>query len=76
MEIFGPRAFGALQGLLQVGAIGAGVIGPVFYGWIFDTTGSYDFALFATIAAILMTIPLTYRLRKGRRFDRTIYQHN
>ena len=46
-ELFGARAFGALQGLVQVGAIGAGVIGPVFYGWVFDSRGSYDLAIFA-----------------------------
>ena len=67
MEIFGARAFGALQGLVQVGAIGAGVVGPVFYGWIFDTTGSYDLAIFATLATILITIPLTYMLKKTNR---------
>lgn len=59
MQIFGGRSFGSLQGLLQVGAIGAGVVGPVFYGWIFDTTGSYDLALYATIATIAVTIPIT-----------------
>ena len=65
MEMFGARAFGALQGLVQVGAIGAGVVGPVFYGWIFDTKGSYDIAIYATISTILMTIPLTYMLKKN-----------
>lgn len=58
MQIFGGKSFGSLQGLLQVGAIGAGVVGPVFYGWIFDTTGSYDLALYATIATIAVTIPI------------------
>ena len=64
MQIFGGKSFGALQGLLQVGAIGAGVVGPVFYGWIFDTTGSYDIALYATMATIAITIPLTNFLHK------------
>lgn len=67
MEIFGARAFGALQGLVQVGAIGAGVVGPVFYGWVFDSTGSYDFAIFATLVTVLITIPLTYMLKRTRR---------
>jgi MFS family permease len=65
MEIFGARAFGTLQGLVQVGAIGAGVVGPVFYGWIFDTKGSYDIAIYATLLTILITIPLTYMLKKN-----------
>ena len=67
MERFGPRAFGTLQGLVQVGAIGAGVVGPVFYGWIFDSTGSYDIAIFATLSTILVTAPLIYLVKDPRR---------
>jgi len=37
----------------------------VFYGWIFDTKGSYDIAIYATLATILITIPLTYMLKKN-----------
>lgn len=62
-EFFGSRSFGALQGLVQVGAIGAGVVGPVYYGWIFDVTGSYGLAIIATIITVLMTIPFTYILK-------------
>ena len=65
MKIFGGRAFGALQGLVQVGAIGAGVIGPVFYGWVFDTTGSYQIAIVATMATVLCTVPLTLMLKRS-----------
>ena len=50
MQIFGSRSFGALQGLVQGGAIGAGMAGPVFYGWIFDSRESYNIAIYATIA--------------------------
>ena len=64
MQLFGARAFGSLQGLVQAGAIGAGVVGPVFYGWIFDTMGSYDLAIYATLATIVVTIPLTYLMKK------------
>ena len=63
MKIFGARAFGALQGMVQGGAIGAGMVGPVFYGWIFDTTGSYDLAIYASMATIVFAIPLTYLLK-------------
>ena len=72
MELFGARAFGALQGLVQVGAIGAGVVGPVFYGWVFDSTGSYDLAVFATLGTILITIPLTYVLKRPHRVARSV----
>ena len=64
MQSFGARSFGALQGLVQGGAIGAGMVGPVFYGWVFDTTESYDLAIYASVAIILTALPLTYLLRK------------
>jgi len=63
MNLFGARAFGTLQGLLQIGSVGAGVMGPLLYGWIFDSTGHYDIAILATLVTILFTIPLTYLLR-------------
>lgn len=64
MQSFGARSFGALQGLVQGGAIGAGMVGPVLYGWIFDTTESYDLAIYASVAVILTALPLTYLLSK------------
>ena len=63
MNLFGARAFGTLQGLLQIGSVGAGVVGPLLYCWIFDSTGNYDIAILATLVTILFTIPLTYLLR-------------
>ena len=66
MQIFGSRAFGALQGLVQGGAIGAGMAGPVFYGWIFDTRESYNIAIYATILLTLVALPLLYLLPKPR----------
>jgi MFS family permease len=64
MQIFGERAFGSLQGMVQGGAIGAGMMGPVFYGWVFDTTGSYHIAIYASIATILMAFPLLLLMKK------------
>ena len=67
MQIFGARSFGALQGLVQGGAIGAGMMGPIFYGWVFDTTGSYDLAIFASMATISAAAPLLFLMRKPQR---------
>ena len=72
MQSFGARAFGALQGLVQGGAISAGMIGPVFYGWVFDTTESYDLAIYASAAVILTALPLTYLLRKPQEVARSL----
>ena len=66
MQIFGARSFGALQGLVQGGAIGAGMVGPVFYGWVFDTRGAYDLAIYASIGTILVSFPLLFFMRKPR----------
>ena len=62
MNMFGAKAFGTLQGLVQVGAMGAGVVGPVAYGWMFDSLGSYDIAIYGTLSTILCAIPLTFML--------------
>jgi len=65
IRIFGPNSFGSLQGLLQMGAIGAGAFGPVFYGWTFDTWGSYDVAIYVTLVTIVMTLPFVIMLRRS-----------
>ena len=72
MQCFGARAFGALQGLVQGGAIGAGMVGPVFYGWVFDTTESYDLAIYASVAIIMTALPLTYLLKKPQEVARSL----
>ena len=72
-ELFGAQAFGSLQGLIQVGAIGAGVVGPVYYGWIFDSTGAYDLAILATIATVMMTIPFIVLLKKTHLVAKSVY---
>ena len=61
-QLFGSGSFGAIQGLVQGVAIGAGVIGPVFYGWVFDVRGSYDLAIYASIATALLATPLVLLL--------------
>ena len=72
MQIFGARSFGALQGLVQGGAIGAGMAGPVFYGWVFDTRGAYDLAIYASIGTILVSLPLLFFMRKPRSVARSL----
>ena len=62
-DLFGSRAFGAIQGLIQGGAIAAGVFGPVFFGRVFDITHSYDVALYISSAISAAAIPATFLLR-------------
>lgn len=52
-ELFGTAAHGAIFGvILFFGTIGA-AIGPLYAGWIFDTSGSYNLA-FNTLAILAL----------------------
>jgi sugar phosphate permease len=66
MQRFGPRSFGAISGLAQAAAIGAGVVGPVLYGRIFDVSGSYDLALYISVAGVLGSMPFAFLIGKKR----------
>ena len=66
-DLFGSRAFGAIQGLIQGGAVAGGVFGPVFFGRVFDITHSYDLALYISSAISAVAIPTTFLLRLPRR---------
>src|SRR5262249_47818794 len=43
--LFGTRSLGSIIGLLQAGAVGSGVIGPIFMGVLFDSQGNYHVAM-------------------------------
>ncbi|MFH1141072.1 MAG: MFS transporter [Chloroflexota bacterium] len=73
-EYFGRRHFPAIYGTMQsVGAAG-GVVGPLFAGWLFDTTGSYFLAFAAGCALLLISLPLVLaisdRQSRGRAVNR------
>ncbi len=51
-RFFGRKAFGSIQGVAMALMTPIGVLAPVYAGWIYDTTGSYDFA-FQLFAALL-----------------------
>jgi cyanate permease len=58
--------------MVQGGAIGAGVVGPVFYGWVFDTKESYDLAILASVVVMVAGLPLTYMLRKPQEMAKSL----
>ena len=62
-EYFGRRHFGTISGFMDMLQVFGVVIGPVFAGWIFDTTGSYKIAFtsFAVAAAIATMLILMAR---------------
>jgi MFS family permease len=66
VDLFGPRALGAIQGLMHGASIATGVAGPLMYGWFFDISGSYNIALYISAAAAAVVIPLVFVLRSAR----------
>jgi sugar phosphate permease len=63
-EVFGLRAFGAIQGLVFTIATIGGLIGPVFAGWMYDQTESYRLAFVILAAAAFLAVPLLATLRR------------
>lgn len=47
-EYFGRAALGKIQGFMTPLSMAAGAVGPIFAGYVFDTTGSYRIAFLAT----------------------------
>ena len=56
--MFGMRSLGPVIGLLQGGAVAAGVVGPIFMGVMFDLQGSYSNALRALVAVSFLMTPV------------------
>ncbi|MFC2021557.1 MFS transporter [Chloroflexota bacterium] len=50
-EYFGRKAYATIQGLMQMFLIPATIVGPIFAGWVYDTTDRYynAFILFAIL---------------------------
>ncbi len=70
--MFGTRAVGSVVGLLQGGAVAAGVAGPLFMGIVFDLSGSYRIAIWALVATSGLMIPLTLLMASPARLARRL----
>ncbi len=57
--MFGTRAFGGVLGVLQGASVGAGVIGPLVMGIIFDLNGNYSVAIWGLIVISALMVPLS-----------------
>ena len=53
-EYFGRRNFAAIRGWMQLCHIPATVIGPIYAGWVYDTTDSYQIAFMSFIVALIL----------------------
>ena len=56
--MFGMRSLSSVIGLLQGGAVAAGVAGPLFMGIVFDVKGSYELAIWVLVAVSFLMLPL------------------
>jgi len=57
-DYFGTSHFGAIMGLMTLVSMCGGLISPVFAGWVFDITGSYNLAWRVLAFSIVPGIPL------------------
>jgi sugar phosphate permease len=62
-QLFGTRAIGSVVGLLQGGAVAAGVIGPIFMGIVFDLRGDYSLAIWVLIIVSAVMAPVAFIMR-------------
>jgi MFS family permease len=66
---FGRKAFGSILGTLVGFLAPMGLLSSVYYGWVFDITGSYDSAfltvLIATVAAVVVTLLIRIPRKPG-----------
>ncbi len=63
-EYFGRKNYATIRGFNQLFHIPTTVAGPVFAGWIYDTTGSYNFAFSIFIATMLIGVGFIFFARK------------
>ena len=63
-SFFGRKAYGKIQGTTNMFASPISFLAPVYAGWVYDTTGSYNqaFISFACIAAAAAVIMLFIRV--------------
>jgi MFS family permease len=65
-QYFGRRSFATIGGLMAPVMTLGTITGPVYAGWIFDTTGSYRLALVSFAAMQLVALALLWKLPRPR----------
>lgn len=70
-DLFGLGALGAIYGALSSSTSIGGAMGPIFAGWIFDVTQSYNYAFIAAAASLMTGIVFLFMIRLPGRGERT-----
>lgn len=63
---FGRRSFGSILGTMIALLAPIGLLSPVYYGWVFDTTESYNVAFITALAFAVMSSLLLSFVRPPR----------
>lgn len=66
-EYFGLRSHGAILGIAQVGGAIGGALGSFLSGYIFDTTGSYNWAFIMCASLGLASLIITILMKPVRK---------
>ena len=72
-RFFGRKAFGAILGTAVALLAPVGLLSPVFYGWVYDTTSSYNSAFIVALilAGITAVTMLFIRVPGASTTDKT-----
>jgi MFS family permease len=60
---FGRKAFGSILGTTVAVLAPLGMLAPVFYGWVFDTTGNYNNAFITALVLAVMAMLISCLVR-------------
>ena len=63
-EYFGRRNFASIRGWMQLCHIPATVIGPIYAGWVYDTTDSYQIAFMSFMVALILGTAFLFIARR------------
>lgn len=76
-RFFGRKAFGAILGTAVALLAPMGLLAPVFYGWVYDTTSSYNnaFIVALVLAGLAVVTMLFVRPPKAPSTDNTSIYH-
>jgi len=68
---FGRASFGRVMGAMRLPMSVIHLGGTPFAGWVFDTTGSYDWAFYTFLALYMLAAVAVFGLRVNTRSNRT-----